>query len=422
MHLNAIDFFKYFLIHPDSVLLDKKDRTAALVSSVVLGIFTLGLCHLVCAIVFRKYTPTQPKEHPRIEDAFRRALGGAAAPPPPATGSAAPSAPGALVSPHESALATFWQNLYDPKKPALLHLLHMCLTSAGVPGTKLNYSEIATDLVDAYHTAQSDEAIDRTAISPEDEKLIRSVSYNLEHWPQTPASHSPALDDGARQRLGVELPANRDAILPGNRLFASFPTVGDGSCGFHALLGTSTEGGPYTLADIAAKRREFSEFIRTKRRALPPEISNSIIDHFEYFDKAQPAFKKATEARRNALFAGYPCITATDSPLVRKEKIAERERLKQAFLDDDIIFEAYLNQIADPSIWLSQPELIAVAIWQNITLRLIQPSWGGDSDPYAESDPINERAGQEVRYVYYNGNNHFEKAVVIALDAPPVVE
>ena len=59
MKLDNTNFFKYFIFHPSSEMLDKGDRVKALVRSVMLGIFTLGLCHVVCALAFRSYKPVE---------------------------------------------------------------------------------------------------------------------------------------------------------------------------------------------------------------------------------------------------------------------------------------------------------------------------------------------------------------------------
>lgn len=75
MKLELIEFFKYFIIHPDSDLLDNKtDRVTALISSIALGIFTLGLCHLVCAVAFRSYKPIEPGSRTIASDVARRVL------------------------------------------------------------------------------------------------------------------------------------------------------------------------------------------------------------------------------------------------------------------------------------------------------------------------------------------------------------
>ena len=76
MNLDVTNFFKYFIIHPDSDLLDKKDHSTALISSLVLGIMSLGLIHLLCALAFHDYKPFPPGTETRETALFQETLGG----------------------------------------------------------------------------------------------------------------------------------------------------------------------------------------------------------------------------------------------------------------------------------------------------------------------------------------------------------
>jgi hypothetical protein len=60
VNLNVSNFFHYFILHPKSKMLDERDQFKAKVSSIALGVLTLGICHLVCAIAFRNYKVLPP--------------------------------------------------------------------------------------------------------------------------------------------------------------------------------------------------------------------------------------------------------------------------------------------------------------------------------------------------------------------------
>lgn len=46
-------FFSNYIFHPNAKELSSEDQRKALISSIFLGIFTLGICHLVCLIKYR---------------------------------------------------------------------------------------------------------------------------------------------------------------------------------------------------------------------------------------------------------------------------------------------------------------------------------------------------------------------------------
>lgn len=68
MSLTVSSFFNYFIFHPEK-LPEKQNRIVALVSSIALGVITLGLTHLICyfALYNREVVPVQAKEA-KVED------------------------------------------------------------------------------------------------------------------------------------------------------------------------------------------------------------------------------------------------------------------------------------------------------------------------------------------------------------------
>ncbi len=54
MIINAENFFYNYILKPLSCELSTVDKAIALICSVVLGIFSLGFCHLFCYLKYRK--------------------------------------------------------------------------------------------------------------------------------------------------------------------------------------------------------------------------------------------------------------------------------------------------------------------------------------------------------------------------------
>lgn len=59
--LNATTFFKSYIFHPTSKQLSPSDRKIALVASILLGVITMGIAHLICRIcLYDKKAPYHP--------------------------------------------------------------------------------------------------------------------------------------------------------------------------------------------------------------------------------------------------------------------------------------------------------------------------------------------------------------------------
>lgn len=62
--LTSAGFFKYFIFHPNDKALSRTDQRVALVASVIFGILTLGIGHLICRLFFYDRTFTINPKHP----------------------------------------------------------------------------------------------------------------------------------------------------------------------------------------------------------------------------------------------------------------------------------------------------------------------------------------------------------------------
>lgn len=71
MNINIFSkqFFSNYIFHPHSKELTKLDQRKALATSIFLGIFTLGICHIVCLIKYRnqKFTLIKEEDSPTAQ-------------------------------------------------------------------------------------------------------------------------------------------------------------------------------------------------------------------------------------------------------------------------------------------------------------------------------------------------------------------
>lgn len=410
MRLNVTEFFKYFIIHPDSDLLDKQDRAIALISSIALGVFTLGLCHLVCALAFRSYKPLPPGSSTPATSLFEKTYG--AESPWPIPLSPRPTPASLAVLPDK--VDAFWMAYYDQAHPELLRFLQMALLKekekAEEQGGELDYQRLAFDLVNYYSLTKLFKSLDRARLTSEEEKLIANVAFNLSAGKQEIKIKKQAevpriASANIEPRTVIELPAGKSLAI--------YHTGGDGSCGFYALLGEPINS-QYGHRDIKGLRKEFCDYLRRKHQAhqLPDQIKNVIDDYFLNFKEAPSAFQKGAQAIHDKLFAQYPKIDRATEESRKKELIAEQERLKREFLENKTVFEAYLEHLAKHTTYLLQDELIAVALWKNLAIRLVQPGWG-EARGIAAFCLFNEGEGRSIVDIYYNGHNHYERALFI---------
>lgn len=194
-----------------------------------------------------------------------------------------------------------------------------------------------------------------------------------------------------------EIKVPQSELTPAGKLRV-FETVGDGSCGFHALLGEAQDS--VYQCDAKPIREQFCKNIREKfaAGALPNQIENVLKLYFDDYPDVVPGFfnKPALIKIFRELRENY-----------RSLSIEEKNRRIDQFLKNEQILNAYLANMAKVDTYLTQDELEAAAICFNKTVRLYQPGWGSDdSMGISELNP-----GHEVVEIFYNGINHYEKAM-----------
>lgn len=165
-------------------------------------------------------------------------------------------------------------------------------------------------------------------------------------------------------------------------------TVADGSCAFHALLGTF-KNGKWRCEDVQAKRKEFCVWLQDlhDNDQLPECINLLLHDYFNYPQTTPPSFKALV-----------------------KDKYEEHKGNPDAFVKDPDVFKAYLKHLVKTSTYLDQTELEALALCFNKKIYLYQPGWFNDRDKVTCSEPINKDCNGPEVCIWYNGVNHYERA------------
>jgi hypothetical protein len=202
---------------------------------------------------------------------------------------------------------------------------------------------------------------------------------------------------------------NKIETLEDEKTLFVFTTRGDGSCGFYSLLGEpNLTIGSYRLddADIQEKRAEFVDWLEKNNSSEATEILTRILeDYFTNFDDASTGFKNTPQVKalRNGLFAKYKALPKS-----------KQDEAKANFINNRIIRRAYFDNLKKQGTYLLQDELACLAIHLEKQVTLCQPGWGkGKKIAVPEKENSLNPNGGENLVVYYNGYNHYEKALIL---------
>jgi hypothetical protein len=189
--------------------------------------------------------------------------------------------------------------------------------------------------------------------------------------------------------------------LEGGGVVRALRTNADGSCGIHAMVGVPVAGSYRCNAEEL--RNGFCDWLRSRHSLgaehLPSTIDNVLSDYFFHFDEAPPAFQRMVAPLRERYFAGYSGLSN-----------AEKDLRTQMFIRDPEVFNAYLTHVGKVGTYLLQDELEAFALYLDKKVHLYQPGWGIDS--HKVGCQLLNAGGQEEVHIWYNGENHYEKATV----------
>jgi hypothetical protein len=176
-------------------------------------------------------------------------------------------------------------------------------------------------------------------------------------------------------------------------------TLGDGSCGIHALLGDLQSG--YYQTDPQKARKQLCNWLRDQHnlQKLPQAIDNVLYDYFLNFEMAPSTFKSAVRNTYDKYHRDYSKLT--------KE---EQDKRKTAWVNDEKVFGAYLENLEKTHVYLLQDEMIAAAMCFDKKVILYQPGWYHDRDKLGMGI-LNEQGSTEV-HIWYNGYNHYQRAEI----------
>lgn len=280
---------------------------------------------------------------------------------------------------------------------------------------------------------------------PEQKKPVRAqiphIKADVKEKAQAPSSFvrkpSPRVQNESVPKTEVTTlgtPIVPDAIsLEDGFEFNRLTTVGDGSCGIHALNGELDANNVCFAPAFKEDRKEIADWLRVKHKekTLPQCLKTNLVDYMANPAKAPQVFKEdpiiaGVLAELNKLIIksgrdskGKPMWLADDY------KRYEEERTRILF-EDNIVFEIYLKKIwEDPSKHLLINELAVAAFKYGKKVIIIQPEplavgrgklQVGELCDKAEAD-MKENvdlnaclASGNYTFIYYNGHNHYERA------------
>ncbi len=264
---------------------------------------------------------------------------------------------------------------------------------------EIKLRKVDKDAIEGFWDKQSEllhlwELVDRTDGD-------RAAGFLLENYIENKKQEDPAFvfPDDKKTDLLKEIKKQfeiQDRVDPlPTMAIERHPTVADGSCAFHALLGKEKDG-VISCPDVETKRQEFCQWLRDKKQEgkLPESIKNVLRDYFLHWEFVPDGVKGRVD------FKGLP---ADFNRLSSKEK---EDRI-EAFTDQ--VFEPYLAELQKKESYLLQPELQALAESLKMNVVLHQPGWGADRVNSREV-ALNPDAATPAVHVWYNGRNHYEKA------------
>lgn len=189
------------------------------------------------------------------------------------------------------------------------------------------------------------------------------------------------------------------ANIPKNMQFESFLTLGDGSCGLHALFGT-LQNGKYVCDNAASLRKEYCDHLREKMPDDSP-FRDVLTDYFHRFN----------DATTPSIFRNNPKIQkAYDDYHSQYDSLdmKAQEEMLARWLNDENVLEGYFNYLEDPRNWLLQEELLDMAKFFDQTVYLVQ-NWGNTGEIEGLESPIFEGTKEPV-YIWYVPEKHYERA------------
>lgn len=206
-----------------------------------------------------------------------------------------------------------------------------------------------------------------------------------------------ALKDKPKIHIEEEVPVVEEKKLADGRIIQISPTIGDGSCGMHAIIGVVRDGYFRTQESAKEVREKFVQWIKDNNR-FPEAI---VGDYFRNFNLSPGGFKENKEVIE--LYNRYHRDFNQLTP-------AEQSARTDAFLREEAVRKAYYDNLSNTGVYLLQDELLLFAESVKMNVVLYQKGWGNDTGIHANEvilDPSYPTVG-----VYFNGVNHYSRAQI----------
>lgn len=329
-------------------------------------------------------------------------------PPPPAVQAAPKQAVQQPESDFRKVSKEFWD---DHKGNGTLHRFWEMMAANDEGGDHQTAAEIVVDHYIGIKQNQGSFALS----DPHRKALINSVRDRLVknvHPPHVPSA--PKVASNGQYQADV----NNVVALPDGRQLIVYSTSGDGSCAIHALLGKPNENAQYKT-DATKYRKDLADWMEEKQRnkQLPNTLQKLLEDYFVNFDLSTPAsFKSAVQSQYDQYRKEFDSIAPKNAPgkagpPMTPEQIEKREAIINNFINDPVVFNAYLAEVRNTNRYLLMEEVELAADCFKKHLILYQP-YPNSSDLGIQE--FNTSASGEPVRVWYNGGNHYEHAEVMA--------
>jgi hypothetical protein len=179
-----------------------------------------------------------------------------------------------------------------------------------------------------------------------------------------------------------------------------FQTLGDGSCGLHAIFGT-LKNGYYQVENPVAFRKDIKAKLDAVwgKEEIPAQFKTILTDYFRRPQFSPESFKTAI----SSCYQTYKNQYDTETDLTKQEEIIEK------FINDEIVKSAYLSHFKKLSTYLLQDELQGIAHLMKVNVTLHQPGWGNAKNQVTTA-VLTEGFEGATHHIWYNGFNDYKYA------------
>jgi hypothetical protein len=208
----------------------------------------------------------------------------------------------------------------------------------------------------------------------------------------------------------VKLPGvETNKFRVGSENLTAYDTLGDGSCGIHAMIGQFIEG-KYRVPNIEEVRSDFFESMKTMylrdRSKQDHPVNISLQNLFLNIDN-EPEVYSPLKVLRNRFY---------DPTTYKNASNAEKDARFNRFVENREVVDLYFNILKQRGILIDQFQLFVAASFFNVNLVLWQKDWSedkivsSDSDIYKGFIPKPNPSAPQVHIYFDREAIHYERA------------